>query len=49
MSVQDPAKFKQYSLIFAKSTTNTKNRMFFSDRALFMADTVLVPLVWGAS
>ena len=40
MSVHDPAKFQQYSVIFAKSAADTKNRMFFWDRALFMADTV---------
>jgi hypothetical protein len=42
MSVHDPAKFQQYSVIFAKSAADTKNRMFFRDRALFMADTVQV-------
>jgi hypothetical protein len=40
MSVHDPAKFQQYSVIFAKSAADTKNRMFYRDRALFMADTV---------
>jgi hypothetical protein len=40
MSVHDPAKSQQYSVIFAKSAADTKNRMFFRDRALFMADTV---------
>jgi hypothetical protein len=40
MSVHDPAKFQQYSVIFAKSAADTKIRMFFQDRALFMADTV---------
>ncbi len=42
MSVHDPAKFQQYSVIFAKSAADTKNRMFFRDRALFMVDTVFV-------
>jgi hypothetical protein len=41
MSVHDPAKSQQYSVIFAKSAADTKNRLFFRDRALFMADTVL--------
>jgi hypothetical protein len=40
MSVHDPAKFQQYSVIFAKFAADTKNRMFFRDCALFMADTV---------
>ncbi len=40
MSVHDPAKFQQYRVIFAKSAADTKNRMFFRDCALFMADTV---------
>ncbi len=40
MSVHDPAKFQQYSVIFAKSAADTKNRMFFRYGALFMADTV---------
>jgi hypothetical protein len=40
MSVHDPAKSQQYSVIFAKSAADTKNRMFFHDHALFMADTV---------
>ncbi len=34
-------------MIFAKSAANTKNRMFFRDGALFMADTVRVGIpVW---
>jgi hypothetical protein len=37
--VHDPAKFQQYSVIFAKSSIDTKNRMFLRDRALSMADT----------
>jgi hypothetical protein len=41
MSVHDPAKFQQYSVIFAKSAADIKNHMFFRDGALFMADTVL--------
>jgi hypothetical protein len=40
MSVHDPAKFQQYSVISAKSAADTKNRMFFRYGALFMADTV---------
>jgi hypothetical protein len=40
--VHDPEKFQQYSVLFAKSAADTKNRMFFRDRALFMADTVLL-------
>ncbi len=40
MSVHDPAKFQQYSVLFAKSAADTKNRMFFRNGALFMADTV---------
>jgi hypothetical protein len=28
MSVHDPAKSQQYSVIFAKSAADTKNRMF---------------------
>jgi hypothetical protein len=40
MSVHDPTKFQQYSVIFAKSAADTKNRMFFRYGALFMADTV---------
>ncbi len=40
MSLHDSAKFQQYSVIFAKSAADTKNRMFFRDRVLFMVDTV---------
>ncbi len=42
MSVHDPAKFQQYSVIFAKSAEDTKNRMFFRYRALFLAGTARV-------
>jgi hypothetical protein len=40
MSVHDTANFQQYTVIFAKSAANTKNRIFFREGALFMADTV---------
>ncbi len=40
MSVHDPAKFQQYSVIFAKSAADTKNHMFFRGLALFMTDSV---------
>ncbi len=42
VSVHDPAKSQQYSVIFVKSAADAKNCMFFRDRALFMADTVQV-------
>ncbi len=49
MSVHDPTKFKQYRVIFAKSAADTKNRMFFRDRTLFMADTVLLLFLYLAN
>jgi hypothetical protein len=40
MSVHNSAKFQHCGVIFAKSTVDTKNRLFFFYRALFFADTV---------
>jgi hypothetical protein len=40
MSLHDSAKFQQFSVIFANSAADTKNRMFFRDSVLSMVDTV---------
>ncbi len=36
MSVHNPAKFQQYSVIFAKSAANAKIRLLFRYHALFL-------------
>jgi hypothetical protein len=43
MSVHDPAKFQQYSVIFARSVADTKNRMFFWDHGTFYGRHCTVP------
>ncbi len=41
MSVHNPAKFQQASVLFAKSAAVTKICLFFRYRTLFFADTVV--------
>ncbi len=43
-SVHNPAKFQQYSVIFAKSAANAKVRLFFRYSALFLRTLYYIKL-----